>query len=239
MPKDECKLVEQHRAQLACIHVEEELHCSSRERANLRGCSRNHGEGNVCMRKLRLVVLVFVISLVALPGVATAKHTDTAATGKAQLHPLPLFNEEGGVVPGSSSGVRGTFTFVDDDNSITISGEAWGLDPAGTYVSLIYDNGSVPGGPFSCEPTGGDLEGMMLVGDLVAEMPPDIFWDVDVNGHGTIYATDFLNEAGLFGGEFTPESYVSLDEFDTISIRQLELDGAVVACGEVATHPAG
>jgi len=193
------------------------------------------------MRKLRLFVLVFVISLVALPGVATAKHTDTA-TGKAQLHPLPLFNEEGGVVPGSSSGVKGTFTFVDDgSNSITISGEAWGLDPAGTYVSLIYDNGSVPGGPFSCLPTGGDLEGMMLVGNPnVLPQDLDFTWTVDEFGHGTINAINLL-DSGQFGetpppGPFTTSTYVSLADFDTISIRQLELDFAVVACGEVTTH---
>jgi hypothetical protein len=201
-------------------------------------------ERGMCMRKLRLVVLVFVISLVALPGVATAKDTDTA-TGRAQLHPLPLFNEEGGVVPGSLSGVRGTFWFVDDGNSITISGEAWGLDPAGTYVSLIYDNGSVPGGPFACVPTGGDLAGMMLVGNPNVEPEDlDFTWTVDEFGHGTINATNLLDERQVGDpedpppGPFTTSTYVSLDDFDTISIRQLELGLAVVACGEVATHPA-
>jgi len=200
------------------------------------------------MRKLRLGAVVFVISLVALPGLAMAKHTQDA-TGRANLHPLPLSQpEDNGVVPGSLSGVRGTFTFVDDgNNSITISGEAWGLDPDGTYVSLIYDNGSVPGGFFAfgaqgatkgaCDPTSEDLEGMMLVGNPNVEDPPNIFWTVDGDGHGTINATNLLDEE-QFPGPFTTSTYVSLDDFDTISIRQLELDFAVVACGQVATHPA-
>ena len=110
---------------------------------------------------------------------------------------------------------------------------------------MIYDNGSVPGGPFACEPTGGDLEGMMLVGNPNVEPEDlDFTWTVDEFGHGTINATNLLDE-GQFGdpedpppGPFTTSTYVSLDDFDTISIRQLELGFAVVACGEVATHPA-
>ena len=105
------------------------------------------------MRRFRLLTVVLVVGLiVALPAVSYAQHNGNA-TGKANLHPV------------GQSGVKGNFTFVDDGTDITMSGTAWGLTPGQTYVSLIYDVGSVPGGPTVCEPTGPDLFGRMLVGE--------------------------------------------------------------------------
>ena len=187
------------------------------------------------MRRFRLLTVMLAVGLiVALPAVSYAGHLGTA-TGQANLHPV------------GASGVKGNFTFVDNGSTITMSGSARGLIPGDTYVSLIYDNGSVPGGFFAfgaqgatkgaCDPTSEDLEGMMLVGNPNVEDPPNIFWTVDGDGHGTINATNLLDEE-QFPGPFTTSTYVSLDDFDTISIRQLELDFAVVACGQVATHPA-
>jgi len=200
------------------------------------------------VRRLRLLALVLAFGVViALPTVANANHKDTT-TGRANLHPVPLSQEEdNGVVPGSLSGVRGKFTFQDDGNNITMSGEAWGLDPAATYLSLIGDIESVPGGFIgfgagasrgACEQLAEDLEGKSLVGEGGFLFT----WVVDADGHGTVTGANFLNEELLGNGAppFPPGTYVSLDEFDTISIVQVEPDlgNGVVACGQVATHPA-
>jgi len=174
------------------------------------------------MRRFRLLTVMLAVGLiVALPAVSYAGHFGTA-TGRANLHPV------------GASGVQGSFTFLDTGTTITMEGKAWGLIPGDTYVSLIYDVGSVPGGHFACEPTGGDLSGKMLVGEGVFAFT----WTVDGDGHGTITGTNFLNEElfGMGAPPFPPGEYVSLDEFDTISIRHLEAGFEAVACGQVATH---
>ena len=178
------------------------------------------------MRRFRLLTVMLAVGLiVALPAVSYAGHLGTA-TGQANLHPV------------GASGVKGNFTFVDNGSTITMSGTARGLIPGDTYVSLIYDVGSVPGGPTVCEPTGPDLIGKMLVGE--AGVLGFFTWDVDGDGNGTITGTNFLNEEefGVTAPPFLTAEYVSLDEFDTISIRHLESDFAAVACGQVATHKA-
>ena len=98
------------------------------------------------MRKAPLLTLVLAFGLVvALPAVARANHEATT-----NLHPLSLpRDEDNGALPGTLSRIRATFTFVDDGATITMSGEAWGLDPDVTYVSAVSDNGSVPGGFFA------------------------------------------------------------------------------------------
>jgi hypothetical protein len=170
------------------------------------------------------LAMALAVALLAVPVAVIAG--DNGATAKANLHPE------------NQSGVKGKIVFEDNGvDTITMSGTAWGLDPAGTYVSLIYDNGSVPGGPFACEPTGPDLFGKMLVGEGGFAFT----WVVDSDGHGTITGTNFLDEE-LFGDTappFPPGAYVSVDDFKTISIRHLEAGFALVACGQVASHPAG
>lgn len=149
-------------------------------------------------------------------------HVAGVATGRAQMHPV------------NESGVRGTITFDDDGTTLGISGSARGLDPEGVYASLIYDNQSVPGGPEACEPAISDpsdpdfLIPTMLVG----------FWGVDGEGGGT------LAEVNIVDDETGERVYVPLGKFKTISIRDLRINNgvgpqAIVACGEVATHPAG
>lgn len=146
-------------------------------------------------------------------------HTQGMATGRARLHPE------------NQSGVKGVIEFIDNGSTLTINGTATGLDPAGTYISLIYDNGSVPGGPEACEPAifdptdPGFLIPTMRVGGFTT------VWAVDANGNGTLTA---VNIVGV---------YVPLTKFRTISIRKTtgltRPPFPLVACGEVATHPAG
>lgn len=173
------------------------------------------------MRKLKLLALLLVVGLVvAVPAVAYAKHAATA-TGKANL---PQFNQ---------SGVKGTINF--DDNGVdenVVSGTAWGLNPAGTYVSLIYDNRSLPGGPLACEPAIFDPADP----DFILETMFVGFWEVDSEGHGTLMATNFSDEP------FEPTSYVPLSKIKTISIREIvSFEPFIVpvrACGLVAEHKA-
>ena len=183
--------------------------------------------GRVTARRRGLLLALAMAVAVALLGVpiaALAGHN--GATAKANLHPE------------NQSGVNGKFTFEDNGvDTITMSGTAWGLDPAGTYVSLIYDNGSVPGGPTACDPAGPELFGKMLVGEGGFAFT----WVVDGQGRGTITGTNFLNEELFDMGAppFPPGTYVSVADFKTISIRHAEAGFAVVACGQVAAHPAG
>lgn len=119
-------------------------------------------------------------------------------------------------------------TFVDDGTDLHITGTVRGLDPAGIYISLVYDIKSVPGGPLGCEPAifdptdPGFLLPTMFVG----------FWAVDGAGNGT------LAETNIEG------AYVPLGRFKSVSIRDIRINNgfgptAIVACGEVAIHPAG
>ncbi len=135
----------------------------------------------------------------------------------------PLFADEIGHArqhPINDSGIQGHIFIVDTGNSVDgllLLGTATGLDPTKTYVSLIYDNGSVPGGPMACEPTSGALAGRMFIG----------IWTVDADGSGSL----FQRKRG--------PAYAALSEFRTISIRQVVPVGLpqLRACGEVAANP--
>jgi hypothetical protein len=134
------------------------------------------------------------------------------ATGRAKMHPM------------NQSGVKGVINFTDDGSTLTITGTATGLVPFGGYFTLIYDNGSVPGGPEACEPS------------IFVSTDPDFIiptmevgsWVVDAEGNGTLNAVN-TNDG---------EDYVPLSKIKTISIRQLPTF-PLVACGEEATHKAG
>ena len=105
------------------------------------------------------------------------------------------------------SGVKGRIIFIDDGSRLLVIGRARGLDPAASYITLIYDNGSVPSGPDACEPTifnpadPGFLLSTMFVGE----------WAVDAKGRGTLLA---INTNGGF-------DYVPLDKFRATSIRRV------------------
>ena len=113
--------------------------------------------------------------------------------GQANLQPI------------DRSGVRAKITFIDDGSMLMVLGTATGLDPAQSYVTLIYDNGSLPGGPSACQPTIFNpfdpefLLPTMFVG----------FWSVDADGNGTLNA---INTNGGF-------NYVPLEKFRSTSVR--------------------
>ena len=133
------------------------------------------------------------------------------------------------LTPMDRSGVHANIVFVDDGTTLVVSGTATGLDPAESYLTLIYDNGSVPGGPDACEPTifdptdPGFLLGTMVIGS----------WAVDAEGNGSLSAINTN-----FGA-----NYVALDQFRSTSVRRVlgppPVPGApppteLVACGHVA-----
>lgn len=131
--------------------------------------------------------------------------------GHARQHPI------------NQSGIQGHIFFVDTgtnaaNNGLIVMGTATGLDPTKAYVSLLYDNGSFPGGPAACEPSTPDpLTGaQMFVGA----------WVVNADGTGSL----FVRKTG--------PPYVPLSQVRTISIRQLPVDpDNLRACGEIATNP--
>ncbi len=118
--------------------------------------------------------------------------------------------------PINASGIQGHIFIVDTGNStdgLIVLGTATGLDPTLTYVSLLYDNGSVPGGPNACEPT----------------TPfPQMFvatWTVNPDGTGSLLRRK------------TGTAYVALSQVRTISIRQAGVPNNLRACGEIARNP--
>jgi hypothetical protein len=135
----------------------------------------------------------------------------------------PLFADEIGHArqhPIDDSGIQGHIFIVDTGNStdgLIVLGTATGLDPTKAYMSLLYDNGSVPGGPDACEPSTPDpLTGaQMFVG----------FWTVDPDGTGSLLS----RKRGA--------SYVALSEVRTVSIRQApRAPGNLRACGEIGRN---
>jgi hypothetical protein len=156
-------------------------------------------------RPIIVLATVLLATLVAV-GVAVASHT-AGVTAHATQHPA------------NQSGAQGSIDFAAASLQAPplVTGTATGLEgpSVGRYVSLVYDLGSVPGGPVNCEPTV-ELPGM-FVG----------IWAVDAAGNGTLIQ---LNPA-----------VDPLAVIDTISIRDETINGgfgpeAVVACGQIAVH---
>ncbi len=130
--------------------------------------------------------------------------------GHARQHPI------------DNSGIQGHIFIVDTGNSVgglIVLGTATGLVTTAPYLSLLYDNGSVPGGPNACEPSSPDplTPAQMFVG----------FWTVDADGTGFLLRRK------------TGPAYVALNLVRTISIRQTQNAGlpALRACGEIGRNP--
>lgn len=153
---------------------------------------------------------------------ATPGEGDDVRRGRANLRQI------------EDSGVRATIRFTDDGETLRVNGTARGLDPAQTYITLIYDNGSVARGPCACAPTIFDPEdpefllGRMLIGS----------WQVNADGTGTLSAVNTNSGA----------DYVPLGMFRTTSVRRVlgppPAPGApppteLLACGRVRIQDDG
>jgi hypothetical protein len=156
--------------------------------------------------KRRLMLTAFVSLLLVLVGTGTVR-PQGRSTARANQHPV------------NQSGVRGRLTFAQTDAGLIVTGTATGLAPKVSflsfrYVTLVYDNASVPGGPNVCEPVDPTID--MFVGS----------WTTDAAGNGILVQ---LAQPAPLG------------TFDTVSIRDTDINGgfgpeAVVACGEVAVN---
>jgi hypothetical protein len=161
------------------------------------------------MRSRRLVISVAALLVGLLAGAASADAShEEFATAEATQHPV------------NQSGVSGRITIIDSPAGPIYSGTAAGLEPLAPlfrYITLVYDVGSVPGGPTACEPT--TAQAAMFVGT----------WAVDAEGNGTLI-------------QLAPTE--PLDAIDSISIRDTRIDfgfgpEAVLACGQISVHAAG
>jgi hypothetical protein len=138
------------------------------------------------MKRLVVTCLLSLVSMLVSPLVASA----VPSTGAARLTAI------------DASGVQARILFLDTgspQNGLVVSGFATGLDPTQLYISLVYDAGSVPGGPTACVPTGNPpiTATQMAVG----------FWTVAENGTGTLFAIK------------SGDSYFPLSDIGTMSVR--------------------
>jgi len=160
----------------------------------------------MCITRTLTVTVATLLITLLLAAPATAR-PDAFVSGQATLHTM------------HQSGIMGRIDFsLTAGGAVTATGTATGMVPntRGRYVTLVYDRGSVPGGPTACEPT------VPMPGMFVG------VWSSDGNGDGTLH----------FVGPVAP-----LGSFDTTSIRDTTINGgrgedAVQACGEVALKPA-
>ncbi len=160
------------------------------------------------------------------------KERETGLADSSRADGFSELSAMANVHPMNDSGVQARIDFVDDGATLFVTGVADGLDPTQTYLTLIYDNGALPGGPNACRPTifdPGDPEFLlnrMVVGS----------WSVDGNGNGTLSAINTN-----FGADYVP-----IGLFRAASVRRVlgppPAPGApppteLVACGHVATQP--
>lgn len=130
--------------------------------------------------------------------------------------------------PVDDSGVEASIVFVDDGRTLRVVGTATGLDPAETYLSNIYDVGSVSEGPGACVPSIFDPKDP----DFILPTMFLGFWEVDADGNGRLCAINTNS-----GADFVP-----LDKIGTVSVRLIVAPPPapdappmtqLVACGRV------
>lgn len=165
------------------------------------------------MKKVLVLAGVVLIMLVAVSLVAQAPTGQ--ATASAQQHPI------------NNSGIQAEILFLDtgsDVHGLVLSGRASGLDPTQTYFSLLYNTGSVPGGPNACtpSPSGPPISFAQMF---------TAFWAVAPDGTGTLFR------------QKTGAAYVPLSEVATVSIRKVTpgmnppFFDILQACGEISVNP--
>lgn len=168
------------------------------------------------MKRTLLTALILTATLASV-GQAQADGVRLARFGSATLAPI------------GDSAVRARIAFIDNGVDLIAIGTATGLDPSKTFISNIYDIGSVATGSNACEPTIFDPNerGFIL---------PTMFlgtWEVNAEGVGKLTAINTNN-----GKDFVP-----LRRFKTVSIRQFVAPGnppetVLEACGNVSRHKA-
>lgn len=125
-------------------------------------------------------------AVLAASGLALA--ASTPSLGETRIHPVK-----------KDSHIQAHVHVLDNGSKLQFIGVASGMNPNDTYVSLIYDNGSVSGGKHACEPTNKSLSfAQMFVGS----------WEPKDSSDRTL-------SAAMSGSSYTP-----LGTFRTMSVRE-------------------
>ncbi len=167
------------------------------------------------MKKLRLLMSAVAVLVVAVATSVMAQAPEGPSTAAAQQHAI------------NNSGIQAEILFLDtgsDVHGLVVSGKASGLDPTKTYFSLLYNNGSVPGGPNACipSPSGTPITDAQMF---------TAFWTVALGGTGTLFR------------QKTGTAYVPLSQIATVSIRKVTpgqnppFFDILQACGEIRVNP--
>ncbi len=168
---------------------------------------------SLTMKKALVLAGVVFIMLVAVSLLAQAPTRQ--ATASAQQHPI------------NNSGIQAEILFLDTGshvNGLVLSGRATGLDPTQTYFSLLYNTGSVAGGPSACTPSSSGPA-------ITSAQMFTAFWTVAPNGAGTLFR------------QKTGTAHVPLSAVATISIRKVTPEmnppffNILQACGEINVNP--
>lgn len=180
------------------------------------------------IKRLTLSMTVIPMAVIAmLLATSTVALASGVVRAEAELNPI------------GNSGISAEITFVDNPaaKTLTIRGEAEGLNPAKVYFSLLYNVGSPSVGPMACEPTNGSVGFIeMLVG----------FWSVNADGEGKLFTVKSMSgnsnlkaNAALLPpflqGTQNAPSYVALNKVGNMSVRDVNAGFVVRACGDILT----
>ena len=115
-------------------------------------------------RPLALSLASIVMTVIALVGSGTTAAASVRAEGEVEVIPFPGF------------GFEAELSIRDTGSALIVNGEASGLDPTKTYVSLDYTTPAT--GPTACEPGGSLSFAQMFLGT----------WSVNSEGKGSLVA---------------------------------------------------
>lgn len=171
------------------------------------------------MGTLRTILIATVALMLLGSSVASADST----TVTANIHQI------------DKSGIRAQLTFVDDGASLYATGIGTGFELGKFYLSLVYEEGSKPGGPGAC---------------VSPFAPDDPRYLADFNQRflgfwyfgpsttkffitGSFIATE--RGAQFVPGPKTGGNYVPLSRLHTVSIREVTFvtDPVLRACGAI------
>lgn len=176
----------------------------------------------------RLALSMTVISM-AVIAMLLATSTVAFASGKVRA--------EANLASIANSGISAEITFVDNPaaQTLTIRGEAEGLNPTKTYLSLLYNAGSPSVGPMACEPTNDSVNFVQMIVGI---------WSVNKDGEGRLSTVKSMaGNSNLMRqppgvvppGLATAPSYVGLNKVGNMSVRDLLTPPGFVlkACGDI------
>ena len=169
------------------------------------------------MGKLR----AFLIATMALTLVGSSTASADQTTLIANIHQI------------DRSGINGQLAFVDDGTSLNATGTASNFELGKFYLSLVYEEGSKPGGPDACTSPYAPDDPRYLA-DFNQRFLG--FWYLGPSTTkffitGSFIATD--HGVQFVPGPKTGDNYVPLSRLHTVAIREVTFvtDPVLRACG--------